>query len=107
MYAPCHGAAIARSHQLVLVTNNVRDFRRFEKLEVVDWTKRTSVGGSGSASFAGLQLPARFFARPVGLRERGAVLGAELPALGRAALDAEALTAVEALGRGAAGGEQE
>lgn len=32
-------AAIARVHELVLVTANVRDFRRFEGLGVQDWTR--------------------------------------------------------------------
>lgn len=32
-------AAIARVHELVLVTANVRDFRRFEGLDVQDWTR--------------------------------------------------------------------
>ena len=30
-------AAIARVNELVIVTANVRDFRRFEGLEVVNW----------------------------------------------------------------------
>lgn len=33
-------AAIARVNDLVLVTTNVRDFERFEGLEVVDWSQR-------------------------------------------------------------------
>lgn len=32
-------AAIARVHELVLVTANIRDFRRFEGLSVQDWTR--------------------------------------------------------------------
>ena len=32
-------AAIARVNELVLVTANVRDFRRFEGLTVQDWTR--------------------------------------------------------------------
>jgi tRNA(fMet)-specific endonuclease VapC len=32
-------AAIARVNELVLVTANVRDFRRFEGLSVQDWTR--------------------------------------------------------------------
>ena len=32
-------AAIARVNELVLVTANVRDFRRFEGLSVEDWTR--------------------------------------------------------------------
>jgi tRNA(fMet)-specific endonuclease VapC len=32
-------AAIARINELVLVTANVRDFRRFEGLTVEDWTR--------------------------------------------------------------------
>lgn len=32
-------AAIARVHELVLVTSNVRDFRRFEGLTVQDWRR--------------------------------------------------------------------
>lgn len=32
-------AAIARVHELVLVTANLRDFRRFDGLAVQDWTR--------------------------------------------------------------------
>lgn len=32
-------AAVARVHDLVLVTANVRDFARFKDLEVEDWTR--------------------------------------------------------------------
>ncbi len=32
-------AAIAHVHELVLVTANVRDFRRFEGLSIQDWTR--------------------------------------------------------------------
>ena len=32
-------AAITRVNELVLVTANVRDFRRFEGLDVQDWTR--------------------------------------------------------------------
>jgi tRNA(fMet)-specific endonuclease VapC len=33
-------AAIAKAHELVLVTANVRDFVRFEALDVENWTSR-------------------------------------------------------------------
>jgi len=37
--ADCQIAAIARVNELVLVTANVRDFRRFEGLSVQDWSR--------------------------------------------------------------------